>query len=244
MVYKPEKTHGVADALSRNEGAEPAIGILDQTVDAQLFSTEPDWLHPIVDYLTTGTFRAHMTKEARKRIAHKAIPYQVLDGQLYRVGKNHQLRQVLTGSQPTTILQELHKGNAGGHYSHDITVRKILDAGYCWPTLHQDAVRYCQTCHECQMTVSSKLVTQLPTEPFMKWGLDFIGPVKKTRHTACRYILVATDYATKWVEARALRENTARETAQFLYERILTRFGCPLHLVSDQGGSKRGNRSH
>jgi transposase InsO family protein len=69
----------------------------------------------------------------------------------------------------------------------------------------------------------------------MKWGLDFIGPVKKTRHTACRYILVATDYATKWVEARALRGNTARETAQFLYEAILTRFGCPLHLVSDQG---------
>ena len=69
----------------------------------------------------------------------------------------------------------------------------------------------------------------------MKWGLDFVGPVKKTRHTGKRYILVATDYATKWVEARALQTNSAQKTAQFLYESILTRFGCPFHLVSDQG---------
>ena len=69
----------------------------------------------------------------------------------------------------------------------------------------------------------------------MKWRLDFVGPVKKTRHTGKRYILVATDYATKWVEARVLRTNSAQETAQFLYESVLTRFGCPLHLVNDQG---------
>ena len=69
----------------------------------------------------------------------------------------------------------------------------------------------------------------------MKLGLNFVGPVKKTRHTGKRYILVATNYATKWVEAQALQTNSAQETAQFLYEAILTRFGCPLHLVSDQG---------
>ena len=164
-----------------------------------------------------------------------------MQDRLYRRGKDDRLRLVLTGSQPTAILQELHKGNAGGHFSYDITVRKILDAGYLWPTLYQDTVRYCQSCHDCQMSgglpkpVSTKLLTQLPAEPFMKWGLDFIGPVVKTRHTGCRYILVATDYATKWIEARALRGNTAKETAKFLYEAILTRFGCPLQLVSDQG---------
>ena len=107
--------------------------------------------------------------------------------------------------------------------------------------LYRDTYKYCKTCHECQKTgglpksVSTKLMTTLPAEPFMKWGLDFVGPVKKTRHTGKKYILVATDYATKWVEARALRTNSAQEAAQFLYEAILTRFGCPLHFVSDQG---------
>ena len=50
VIYKPGKIHGVADALSRNKGAELAIGIPDQTTDAQLFSMKPDWIHPIIDY--------------------------------------------------------------------------------------------------------------------------------------------------------------------------------------------------
>ena len=70
VIYKPGKIHGVADALSRNEGAEPATGIPDQTTNAQLFSMQPDWTHPIIDYLQTGTFPPSMTKEAHKRLAY------------------------------------------------------------------------------------------------------------------------------------------------------------------------------
>ena len=138
------------------------------------------------------------------------------------------------------IIRELHHGNSGGHFSTEITTRKILDAGYWWPSLHKDVFEYCRSCDECQRVgglkkaVTGKLLTTLPTEPFMKWGLDFVGPLKRTV-TGNRYILVATDYATKWVEAVALRDNTAKDTAKFLYDNILTRFGCPLHFVSDQG---------
>ena len=165
-----------------------------------------------------------MTKEARKRLAYRAIPFQLVQGKLYRQGKDSKLRQVISDTQARMILKELHKGNAGGHFSQNITVHKVLDAGYWWPTLFKDTYDYCQTCHECQKTgglpksVSTKLITTLPAEPFIKWGLDFVGPVKKTRHTGKRYILVATDYATKWVEARALQTNSTQETAQFLYE--------------------------
>ena len=241
VIYKLGKTHGVADALSRNEGAEPATGIPDQTTDAQLFSMQPDWIHPIIDYLKTGTFSPIMTKEARKRLAYRAIPFQLVQGKLYRRGKDSKLQHVISETQARMILKELHKGNVGGHFSQDIIVRKVLDGGYWWSTLYKDTYDYCETCYECQKTgglpksVSTKLITTLSAEPFMKWGLDFVGPVKNTRHTGKRYILVATDYAIKWVEARALRTNCAQETAQFLYESVLTQFACPLHLVSDQG---------
>ena len=76
----------------------------------------------------------------------------------------------------------------------------------------------------------------MPTEVFQKWGLDFIGPVNPpAKGTKNRYIITATDYTTKWVEARVLKDNTAKSTAKFLFEEIITKFGCPLEFVSDQG---------
>ena len=70
-----------------------------------------------------------------------------------------------------------------------------------------------------------------PLAPFMKWGLDFMGPFKNKGQY--KYILAATNYVTKWVEAKALKDNTAKVMASFLYEYIITRYGYPLELVSN-----------
>jgi len=73
-------------------------------------------------------------------------------------------------------------------------------------------------------------------KPFQKWRLDFIEPIKLVSHySSNRYILVATNYPTKWVEARALHTNIVVVTTKFLYDHILTRFGCPLTIVTNQG---------
>ncbi len=81
-----------------------------------------------------------------------------------------------------------------------------------------------------------KLVISFPKEPFMKWGLDFMGPIKLIkRYIWNKYIVVATYYATKWVETRVLKINTIGVIAKKLYECILIRFGCPLIIVTNQG---------
>ncbi len=82
----------------------------------------------------------------------------------------------------------------------------------------------------------AKLVTSLIEEPFIKLGLDFVGPIKPPkRYIGNIYIFVATNYVTKWVEVRALKINIAIIIAKNLYECIIIRFRCPLIIVTNQG---------
>ncbi len=99
-----------------------------------------------------------------------------------------------------------------------------------------EVVTTCQKIGALKTKNLAKLITTLLEEPFMKWGLDFIGPIKPARRlTWNKYILVTKDYATKWVEAKALKTNIIVITSIFLYEYILTKFGCPLTIVIDEG---------
>jgi hypothetical protein len=73
-------------------------------------------------------------------------------------------------------------------------------------------------------------------ELFMKWGLDFMGPIKPAeRFTKNQYILGSTNYTTKWVEAKALCDDMAKSTAKFIYKQIIPCFGYLTHLISDHG---------
>ena len=70
--------------------------------------------------------------------------------------------------------------------------------------------------------------------PFDKWGIDFFDPIEPSSHGKS-YILVCTDYATKWVEALAMAYARDHKVAYFLYECIFTKFGVPREIVTDQG---------
>jgi hypothetical protein len=85
------------------------------------------------------------------------------------------------------MMRELHEGLAGGQFAIEITHKKILDVRYWWPTMNRDVHDYCKSCDACQKTRGlttqslTNLVTSLLKEPFMKWGLDFMGPIKPTK---------------------------------------------------------------
>ncbi|MCO5567076.1 hypothetical protein L7F22_020761 [Adiantum nelumboides] len=124
----------------------------------------------------------------------------------------------------------------------ELTARKVLQSGYWWPTLFKDASLFAKGCDECQRYKTTQRKDRMPlhpikvTQPFQKWGLDFVGPISPAaRNTRSRYIIVATDYVTKWAEAKASRKADAITTAKFLFENIIARFGCPFEIVSDNG---------
>ena len=78
------------------------------------------------------------------------------------------------------------------------------------------------------------LFPQVVITPFDKWGLDFVGPIDPPSNGKS-YILVCTDYVTKWVEVKAMKHARDNKVAKFIYEKIFTRYGVPREIVTDQG---------
>ncbi|XP_022031329.1 uncharacterized protein LOC110932291 [Helianthus annuus] len=93
-------------------------------------------------------------------------------------------------------------------------------------------------CDACQRTSNISAKDEMPQNPiqvvevFDVWGIDFMGPFPTSKGN--RYILVAIDYVSKWVEAQALPTNEARVVLKFL-KKLFSRFGTPKALISDRG---------
>ena len=79
----------------------------------------------------------------------------------------------------------------------------------------------------------------LVIELFDVWGIDFMGPFVSSH--GIKYILVAVDYVSKWVEAVALSNNEGKSVTAFLKKNIFSRFGTPRAIISD-GGSHFCNK--
>jgi hypothetical protein len=72
--------------------------------------------------------------------------------------------------------------------------------------------------------------------PFQQWGLDFIGEIHPASSGQHRWILTATDYFTKWIEAIPTRNASHKVIIGFL-EDIMARFGCPDRIITDNAAS-------
>jgi transposase InsO family protein len=73
--------------------------------------------------------------------------------------------------------------------------------------------------------------------PFRGWGLDFIGEIHPSSSKGHQFVLVSTDYFSKWNGVIALKNMTHREVIEFITEHIIQRFGIPRTLTTNQGAS-------
>ena len=107
------------------------------------------------------------------------------------------------------ILEEIHQGVCGDHTNPRSLVSKVVRTGYFWPTMQMDVVELVKKCDRCQQYGN---VQRLPAErltmisalwPFAQWGINIVGPLPQGKGQV-KFLLVAIDYFTKWVEVEAL----------------------------------------
>jgi hypothetical protein len=131
-------------------------------------------------------------------------------------------------------------GVCGGHHFWKSTAYNILRAGFYWPSLFFDVCAKVIACEKCQRFASKKIPKPLPlnpvkvSSPFQQWDLDFIGEIYPSSSGNHRWILTATGYFTKWIEAICTRRETDKVIMSFLEHNILSRFGCPEVIIIDK----------
>ena len=101
----------------------------------------------------------------------------------------------------------------------------------------QECVKKCDQCQRFAPNIHQLGGVLNPLSspwPFAQWGLDIVGPFLKAASNK-KYLLVGTDYFTKWVEVKPLANIRDVDTKKFIWKNIVTRFGVPRSLISDNG---------
>ena len=106
--------------------------------------------------------------------------------------------------------------------------------------MQKEALEYTKKCNQCQRFAPNThqlegfLNPFSSPWPFAQWGLDIVSPFPKIAGNK-KYLLVDTDYFTKWVKAEPLANIRDVDVKKFVWKNIVTRFGIPHSLISDNG---------
>ncbi|GKA53273.1 reverse transcriptase domain-containing protein, partial [Tanacetum coccineum] len=205
-----------ADHLSRLEN--PYENVLDpkeinenfplETLNMVTSRGDPStpWFADYANYHAGNFIVKGMSTQQKNNFFKDVKHYFWDDPFLFKTCADQVIRRCVSGQEAVDILTACHSGPTGGHYGANYTAKKVFDSGFYWPTIYKDA-------HE--------LVKNY-----------FMGPFPSSRGN--KYILVAVDYLSKWVEAKALPTNDARVVVKFL-KSLFARFGTPRAIISDRG---------
>eukprot|EP00253_Pinus_taeda_P007727 PITA_07727 len=201
----------------------------------------------LIFYLKNGYAPPNLSYKNKRAIRLKEKNFIIIDDVLFRQNYDSILLRCLEKPEAQKVLQELHDGPAGGHFGADTTAQKIIHVGYYWPTLFIDTHKYVRKCRSCQISSGRQRKPAFPLQPvnidhtFEQWGLDIIGEITPQSSKQHKYILTATHYFTKWVEAIPLKTINSEGIIEFIDQFIITRFGVPNALVFDNASYFSGN---
>ncbi len=185
---------------------------------------------------------------ANSGLRQTATHYRLVHGVLFFVKdevtgqKLHKPRLAVPQHLVATILAAYHSDSLVGAHLGTQKTRYKLKQRFHWPSWYKDTDLFVQACCTCQQRKSPNQAYQGPLNslpvgfPWSKICIDHIGPLAMTQK-GNRYILVITDTFSRYVEAIAVQDLSAKTTAQVLFDEIISRYGAPLELQSDRGTS-------
>ncbi|KAL2251632.1 UNVERIFIED_CONTAM: Retrovirus-related Pol polyprotein from transposon [Sesamum indicum] len=246
-----------ADALSKFGATIDGIGdrkitalvrgrpCIASGAEVQTVAEPKSWKDEIVEYLEDGTLPADPI--AAKRVKFRATRFTMLSGRLYKRTVDGPLLKCLDEERALYVMREIHEGSCGNHSGSRSLAQKIIRQGFYWPTIAKDSkelVKKCESCQKYATLIHQPATSMEPIKiacPFDQWGIDIVGPFPPAQAQK-KFIIVAVEYFTKWVEAEAVARISEREVINFIWKSIICRFDLPRVLISDNGTQFQGRK--
>lgn len=173
----------------------------------------------------------------------------IRDDLLYRkwvTGQGNDIFQaVIPARERRKVLYFCHDFKGSGHLGHKKTLEKVRSK-YYWPGCRKDVRTYVAGCETCSKRKSPNVTKRAPMKvvetgiPMERVATDILGELPKTDR-GNRYILVVSDYFTKWTDSFAMPNMEAQTVAKILVEEVFAKLGVPRILHSDQGRQYESN---
>ena len=190
-----------------------------------------DWAVDIRIYLQTRALPKDSKHTHKVRV--QASRFTLIGGDLYRRSFGGPYLRCLIQPEIQYVISELHEGVCDNHLGGKTLAHRAHSQGYYWPTMRQDVEIYARKCDKCQKHAP---IPHMPAEtlnsvtspwPFVQWGMDIVG-LFPTAAVQKKFLLVATDYFCKWVEAEAYCHKMLQMTLPMAYiggEKLLENLG-------------------
>nr|GEV41369.1 reverse transcriptase domain-containing protein [Tanacetum cinerariifolium] len=174
---------------------------------------------PIINCLERGVWPQDQNEARALRM--KIGQYVMEEGILFKKSYLMSMLRCVGLLQANYVIREIHMGACNMHLNASSVVAKANRQGYYWPTMHRDAREEIHKCDSCQIHYSiPKLPKTLMTSimapwPFFRRGMDVLGPLPEAPGKV-KFVIVAVDYFTKWIEAKPLAKTTGKEIKKFV----------------------------
>lgn len=138
-----------------------------------------------------------MNEDRARKVRLRALRFQLKEGKLYKRSYRGALLKCVNKQEVGEVMDEVHVGTCSAHHGADALYQTILLRGYYWLSMRVNCKGKVRACKVCQ--VFAKLA---------KWRIDLIGQFPMT-YGQCKFMIVAIDYFTKWIEVEGLATITA-----------------------------------
>jgi hypothetical protein len=196
----------------------PSVELMERAVLTISPVHSEDWRTEIISLLQGNCLSSD--EAYNKRIEARTRRYVLIEGELYKHGVCSPLLKCLSRTEGIELMKEIHAGLCGSHIGSRPLLGKVFCQGFYWPKAASDAAELVQKCEGCQKCARDQKqpssLTQLiqPTWPLQRWGLDLLGPLPPAQGNL-KYVVVAVEYFSKWIEAKPLATITSVTVQKF-----------------------------